>query len=87
MIASLILARPSNFGLLILADFCARLYVSPHPVREFGHPSTWADIVAIFSFLAPVAGEGLGFLRILRWDAVQNGRVRLRNLDSTSSAR
>jgi voltage-gated potassium channel len=54
------------FGLLILADFCARLYVSPHPVREFAHLSTWADMVAIFSFLAPVAGEGLGFLRILR---------------------
>ena len=54
------------FGLLILADFCARLYVSPHPVHEFAHPSTWADIVAIFSFLAPVVGEGLGFLRILR---------------------
>lgn len=54
------------FGLLILADFCARLYVSPHPAREFAHPSTWADVVAIFSFLAPVAGEGLGFLRILR---------------------
>jgi voltage-gated potassium channel len=54
------------FGLLILADFCARLYASPHPVREFAYPSTWADMVAIFSFLAPVAGEGLGFLRILR---------------------
>jgi voltage-gated potassium channel len=54
------------FGLVILADFCARLYVSQHPVREFAHPSTWADMVAIFSFLAPVAGEGLGFLRILR---------------------
>jgi voltage-gated potassium channel len=54
------------FGLVILADFCARLYVSPHPAREFAHPSTWADMIAIFSFLAPVAGEGLGFLRILR---------------------
>ena len=54
------------FGLLILADFCARLYVSPHPLREFAHPSTWADMIAIFSFLAPVVGEGLGFLRILR---------------------
>jgi voltage-gated potassium channel len=54
------------FGLAILADFCARLFVSPHPVREFAHPSTWADMVAIFSFLAPVAGEGLGFFRILR---------------------
>lgn len=54
------------FGLVILADFGARLYVSPHPTREFAHPATWADMVAIFSFLAPVIGEGLGFLRILR---------------------
>ncbi len=38
------------FGLMILADFCARLYVSPHPIREFAHPSTWADMVAIFFF-------------------------------------
>ena len=54
------------FGLIILADFSARLLVSPHPVKEFAHPATWADMVAIVSFLAPVVGEGLGFLRILR---------------------
>lgn len=54
------------FGVIILADFCARLWVSPHPAREFAHPATWADMVAIFSFLAPIVGEGLGFLRILR---------------------
>jgi voltage-gated potassium channel len=54
------------FGLMILIDFSARLFVSPRPVREFAHPATWADMAAIVSFLAPVAGEGLGFLRILR---------------------
>jgi voltage-gated potassium channel len=54
------------FGLAILIEFCARLFVSPHPAREFAHPATWADMIAIASFLAPVAGEGLGFLRILR---------------------
>lgn len=54
------------FGVVILADFCARIWVSPHPAREFAHPATWADMVAIFSFLAPIVGEGLGFLRILR---------------------
>ena len=54
------------FGLVILADFCARIWVSPHPAREFTHPATWADMVAIFSFLAPIVGEGLGFLRVLR---------------------
>jgi voltage-gated potassium channel len=30
------------------------------------HPATWADIAAIISFLAPIIGEGAGFLRILR---------------------
>jgi voltage-gated potassium channel len=54
------------FGVVILVDFCARIWVSPHPLREFAHPATWADMVAIFSFLAPIVGEGLGFLRILR---------------------
>ena len=54
------------FGVVILADFCARIYVSLSPAREFAHPATWADMVAIFSFLAPIVGEGLGFLRILR---------------------
>jgi len=54
------------FGLVILTEFCARIWVSNHPAREFTHPATWADIVAIISFLAPIVGEGLGFLRILR---------------------
>lgn len=54
------------FGLVILTEFCARIWVSPHPAREFTHPYTWADIVAIISFLAPIVGEGLGFLRVLR---------------------
>jgi len=54
------------FGVIILADFCARIYASRHPWREFLHPATWADMVAILSFLAPIIGEGFGFLRILR---------------------
>lgn len=53
-------------GLVILTEFCARMWVSPKPLREFAHPATWADMVAIVSFLAPIFGEGLGFLRILR---------------------
>ena len=35
-------------------------------VREFAHPATWADTAAIVSFLAPIVGEGLGFVRIMR---------------------
>lgn len=53
-------------GLIIVADFSARLFISERPLREFGRVATWADIVAIISFLAPLAGEAGGFLRILR---------------------
>jgi voltage-gated potassium channel len=53
-------------GLVILADFIARLAISKRRLRELMHPATWADVAAIVSFLAPVIGEGAGFLRILR---------------------
>ena len=54
------------FGLAILADFSARLIISRNRLRELLHPVTWADAVAIVSFLAPLTGEAAGFLRILR---------------------
>ena len=54
------------FGLLILADFVARLLISRQRWRDLLHPATWADVVAILSFLAPLAGEAGGFLRVLR---------------------
>jgi voltage-gated potassium channel len=54
------------FGLGILADFAARLFISRTRLRDLLQPATWADAVAIVSFLAPLAGEGAGFLRVLR---------------------
>ena len=54
------------FGLVILADFLARLIMSRNRVRDLFQPATWADVIAIVSFLAPVVGEAGGFLRILR---------------------
>jgi voltage-gated potassium channel len=54
------------FGLVILADLLARLFISDRRLRELLHPVTWADIASIVSFLAPLVGEPLGFLRILR---------------------
>jgi voltage-gated potassium channel len=53
-------------GLVVLADFLARLIISPARWRYLLHPITLADIAAIISFLAPILGEGIGFLRILR---------------------
>jgi voltage-gated potassium channel len=62
----LIEAMDVLFGLVILADFSARLSISRTRLRDLLQPATWADIVAVISFLAPLAGEGAGFLRILR---------------------
>jgi voltage-gated potassium channel len=54
------------FGLVILTDFAGRLAASRRPLRDLLHPATWADIAALISFLAPLVGEGAGFLRVLR---------------------
>ncbi len=54
------------FGVIILADFLARLWICDRPLREFLNPVTWADMAAIVSFLAPLVGEPVAFLRILR---------------------
>ena len=54
------------FGLIMLADFSVRMFISRHRWRDLAHPITWADIAAIVSFLAPLLGEAAGFLRILR---------------------
>lgn len=54
------------FGILILLDFLARVLIAKPRLLFFARLSTWADLVAVGSFLAPIVGEGLGFLRILR---------------------
>ena len=54
------------FGIAIAADLIARLSISDRLWRDLLSPFTWADLVAMLSFLAPIAGEGVGFLRVLR---------------------
>jgi voltage-gated potassium channel len=53
-------------GLVIVADLLARLAISRRRIKDILHPSMLADMVAVVSFLAPIAGEGGGFLRIVR---------------------
>lgn len=68
------------FGVVILADFLARFAINRRRLRDLAHPATWADIVAIISFLAPVVGEAGGFLRILRTVRLLAGYQLLRRL-------
>lgn len=63
---ALVEAIDAVFGVILLFEFAARISIAPSPLRLLIRPATLADIVAILSFLAPLAGEGLGFLRILR---------------------
>lgn len=53
-------------GLVIAVELLARLGISRKLPAEFLRLSTWTDLVAIISFLAPVTGEAGGFLRVLR---------------------
>jgi voltage-gated potassium channel len=73
------------FGALILIDFAARLLISRHRIKEFTRLATWTDIVAIVSFLAPLSGEGAGFLRILRTLRLLRDYQMLARLRSDSS--
>ena len=72
-------------GLILLADISARFYVAGQPWRELKHPSTWADLVALGSFLAPMTGEGFAFLRILRTLRLLHTYQILRRLRADSS--
>jgi voltage-gated potassium channel len=53
-------------GLLVLADIVARLAISRRPIRALLTPLGLTDVAVIVSFLAPIGGHGLGFLRVLR---------------------
>jgi voltage-gated potassium channel len=53
-------------GLIFLADFLARLWISRKPLKDL--VSFWgiADVLVMVSLLFPIWGEGLAFLRVLR---------------------
>jgi len=53
-------------GMVLAAEFATRLAGARRPWREALRIASLADVLAIVSFLAPLTGEGLGFLRIVR---------------------
>jgi voltage-gated potassium channel len=62
----LVEAADVMIGLVLVAEFSARIAASRLPWREALRPASILDVVAIASFLAPLAGEGAGFLRVVR---------------------
>ncbi len=59
-------AMDAVFGLIIAADLAARLAIAKRTRDELLQPWTLADIIVIVSLLAPLAGENLAFLRVVR---------------------
>jgi len=53
-------------GVLLLLDFGARLSIARRPWRMVLSFYGLIDIVVILAMLAPIGGEGLGFLRVAR---------------------
>ncbi len=62
-----ILTADIVIGLVILADFAARLWIAPNKARMLLQVYTIADLLVIASLLlAPLVTESLAFLRVLR---------------------
>ncbi|MBN8631074.1 MAG: potassium channel family protein [Rhodobacterales bacterium] len=67
-------------GLVFLADFLARLWISRRPLKDLLSFWSAADILVIVSLLFPIWGEGLAFLRVLRLFRVFHSPQTLRQL-------
>ena len=55
-----------GLGVLLLVEFCLRLYADPHWKRQALSFTTVADLVVIASLFLPAFVDNLGFLRIIR---------------------
>jgi voltage-gated potassium channel len=53
-------------GVVLLAEFVARLWISSNRWKFLLNPFGIADMMVIASLLAPIVGEGLAFLRVAR---------------------
>ena len=56
----------AGIGVVLLTDFCARLWIAPSPKRFFTDLTTLTDIVVIGTLLAASFLEDWAFLRVLR---------------------
>lgn len=54
------------FGVGVLLEFAARLWVSRSVRHELASFSGVADVIVVASLLAPLVGENLAFLRVVR---------------------
>lgn len=53
-------------GVVLLTEVLLRLWSAPDPRREIVSVYFLADLAVVLSLIAPILGEGLAFLRVLR---------------------
>lgn len=53
-------------GIVYLVEFSARIFISPHRLRDIFRPVGLADLIVIASCLAPTLAENFSFLRVMR---------------------
>ena len=54
------------FGVIILTDLVARLWLSKRPLREMLRFFNMIDVLVVISLIMPLAGEGMAFMRVVR---------------------
>lgn len=67
-------------GVILLIEVLVRLWISPRPIKELVSFYGLADIAVVISLIAPILGEGLAFLRVLRLYRVFHSSQTLRQL-------
>lgn len=60
------IAADITFGVLMLADYLTRMWIANRPLRFLINPLNLADAVATLSFMSPLFGINLSFLRVVR---------------------
>jgi len=53
-------------GIVYLAEYLLRLFISRQRIRDFLHPIGLADLIVIASLLAPSLAQNYSFLRVIR---------------------
>jgi voltage-gated potassium channel len=70
----------AGIGIILALDFLARLWLAPIKLKHLLSPLGIVDLIVIASLLAPLAGEGAAFLRILRLLRIGRSYLLMRRL-------
>lgn len=74
-----------GIALFLLVEFCARLYIARKKVRFLASFSSAADLVVIFSLVAPLFIDNFGFLRVVRMLRLMRSYHMLKTIRQESS--